>query len=140
MERYLDISRMLSLMRRRDTLKSKYPLHSEKEYKLLCGSMQTLKDVCLRKMIEETINKYNWYCAGLEKGDPSTFGNRVHINNDEVEIVYLPGSYDSEYGVIFKKTGDFGVYRFSVFDDGETRGTYYRCDALFKDRKFLGIA
>ena len=61
-------------------------------------------------------------------------------NNDEVEIVCVDGSFDSEYGITFKKTGEFGVYKFSVFDDGETRGTYYRSDALFKNRELLGFA
>ena len=139
-ERYLEIGRMLVFLRRRDVAKSEIPLHNEKEYILLCGSMQTLKNVRLYKMIDETMKRYNWYCTGLEKNVHSISGYRVGFNNDEIEIVYLTGSWDNEWGIVFKKTGDFGVHKFSVYDDGETRGSYYRSDAQFKNRELLGFA
>ncbi len=100
--------------------------------------MQTLKNVRLYKMIEETINKFKWYCAGLEKGDPSNQGRHLPFNNDEVEIVDFAHFIEIGYGIVFKKTGDFGVYSCFVSDDGESRGAYYRSDAQFKNREFLG--
>lgn len=145
-DRYLDISRMLVFLRRRDTIKSTIPVHTEKEYKLLCSGMQTLKNVRLYKMIDETMNKYHWYCDGLEKNDPSISGNRIGFENDEIKIVYLPESWSGKWGIVFKKTGEFGVCKFSVSGDGEASGlyktsfSYYRSDALFENHELVGFA
>ena len=135
-ERYQEISRMLIFMRRRDEFKSKYPVHDEKEHKVLRDRMRAVKDRRFRERIEDTMGRFYWYRAGLEKGDPSSVGVR-NFENDDLEIFHLPSLPDNEYGIVFKKTGEFGVYGFHVFDDGKISYSYYRSDAQFNERHVL---
>jgi hypothetical protein len=135
-DRYHEISRMLVFMRRRDEFKSKYPVHDAKEHKILCERMQAVKDRSFRERIENTMARFYSYRAGLEKGDPSSLAV-TNFENADVEIFHLPSVPDNEYGIVFKKTGQFGVYGFHVFDDGKISYSYYRSDALFKERHVL---
>jgi hypothetical protein len=54
-----------------------------------------------------------------------------------VEIIHLPSLPDNEYGITFKKTDEFGVYSFHVFNTGEISDSYYRSDVQFNERNFL---
>jgi hypothetical protein len=135
-ERYHDISRMLVFMRRRDEFASKYAVHDEKERKVLYDCMQAEKDRRFRARIEDVIRRFYAYRAGLEKGDPSMFGV-TNFEDTDVEVIRLPSLVDIEYGITFKKTNEFGIYSFYVFDNGKITHDYYRSDAFFKEREFL---
>lgn len=134
-ERYHEISRMLVFMRPHDEFNSKYAVHDEKERKVLYDRMQAEKDRRFRARIEDAIGSYRAYQAGLEKAELSTFG--VTFEDAEVEVIHLPSLPANEYGITFKKTNEFGIYGFYVFDDGKITYHYCRSDACFKERKFL---
>lgn len=133
---------MLVFMRRRRELHPNDPIHSEKEYEILCKCMQREKDCRLRKRIEDAIRRFYSYRAGLEKGDPafleSAFqGKETSFVDAEVELRRLQHLTDIEYGIVFKKTDEFGVFSFCVIDSGKTIYTYYRSDFEFKERHVL---
>lgn len=135
-ERYHEISRMLIFMRRRNEFKSKYPIHDEKERNILHDRMRAEKDGRFRDRIEQAIRRFHAYQAGLERGDPSAFPV-ASFEDAEVEITHLPSLVDNEFGISFKKTGEFGVYSFYVFDTGKIMRSFYRSDALFSERNCL---
>jgi hypothetical protein len=133
-ERYQEVSRMLVFMRRRQNLAGVGPVHDAKEEKILRNCMGRDKDRKFRQRIEDAIRRFYAYRAGLEKGDPTTFAAATY-EDAEVQIIRLPSLPDNEYGITFKKTDEFGVYSFHVFDTGEVSYSYYRSDALFNERK-----
>lgn len=135
-ERYHEISRMLIFMRRREEFKSKYPVHDENEHKVLIDRMRAEKDRRFRERIEDAMGRFYWYRAGLEEGEPSRLGV-TNFANDEFDIFRLTNVLDNEYGIVFKKTGEFGVYGFHVFDKGKIIYNYYRSDAQFNERHVL---
>jgi hypothetical protein len=136
-ERYREVSGMLVFMRRRQEFSADIPVHDAREAEVLYRCMQREKDRRFRERVEAAIGRFYAYRAGLEKGDPSTF--RVPDFEDaEVEVIHLPSIPDNEYGIAFKKTSEFAVYSFHVFDSGKVSYSYYRSDATFKERKALG--
>lgn len=135
-ERYHEISRMLVFMRRRQEFSAHVPVHDAREADVLQRSMQREKDRRFRERIEAAIGRFYAYRAGLEKGDPSTFGI-TNFNDAEVEVIHLPSMVDIEYGLAFKTTEEFGIYSFYVHDDGRISYSYYRSDFTFKERKNL---
>jgi hypothetical protein len=135
-ERYHEISRMLVFMRRRQEFSANVPVHDAREREVLYDCMQREKDRRFRERIEDAIRRLYAYRAGLEKGDPTTFGV-TSFEDAEVEVIHLPSLSDNEYGIAFKKTGEFGVYGFHVFDSGKIMRSYYRSDAAFNERKSL---
>jgi hypothetical protein len=61
----------------------------------------------------------------------------TNFEDTDVEVIRLPSLVDIEYGITFKKTNEFGIYSFYVFDNGKITHHYYRSDAFFKEREFL---
>jgi hypothetical protein len=135
-ERYHEVSRILVFMRRRQEFSADVPVHDAREREVLNDCMQREKDRRFRERIEDAIRRFYAFRAGLEKGDPTTFGV-TDFEDAEVEVIHLPSLPDNEYGITFKKTGEFGVYGFHVFDSGKIMYSYYRSDAPFKERKSL---
>jgi hypothetical protein len=135
-DRYHEVSRMLVFMRRRRDFAANIPVHDAKEEKILHDFMGREKDRRFRKRIEDAIRHFYTYRAGLEKGDPNTFGE-TNFEDAEVAIIHLPSFPDNEYGIAFKKTGEYGVYSFHVFDSGKISYTYCRSNSVFQDRKYL---
>jgi hypothetical protein len=130
------VSSMLVFMRRRENLPGVGPVHDAKEEMILHDCMRRDKDRKFRQRIEETIRRLYAYRSGLEKADPTTSAVASY-EDDEVEIIHLPSLADNEYGITFKKSDEFGIYSFHVFDTGEVSHSYYRSDVLFNKRAFL---
>ncbi len=136
-ERYHEISRMLVFMRRRQEFSAKVPVHDAKERDVLYECMRREKDHRFRERIEDAIRRFYAFRAGLEKGDPTTCGIS-NFEDAEVAIIHLPSLPDNEYGITFKKTDEYGVYGFHVFDDSlKISYSYYRSDFMFKERHYL---
>jgi hypothetical protein len=51
----------------------------------------------------------------------------------------LPSFADQRYGICVKKTNEYGIYSFFVFDDGRTRHAFYRSDAEFETEEPLKV-
>jgi hypothetical protein len=135
-DRYHEVSRMLVFMRRRRDFAANIPVHDAKEENVLHECMGREMDRRFRKRIEDAIRRFYAYRAGLEKGDSSTFGV-TNFEDAEVVIIHLPSLPDNEYGIAFKKTDEYGVYSFHVFDSGEISYTYCRSNSMFQERKYL---
>jgi hypothetical protein len=136
-ERYHEISRMLVFMRRRLEFSAKGPVHDAKERDVLYECMRREKDHRFRKRIEDAIRRFYAFRAGLEKGDPATCGI-TNFEDAEVEVIHLPSLVDNEYGITFKKTDEYAVYSFHVFDDSlKISYSYFRTDLMFKERHYL---
>jgi len=135
-ERYHEISRMLVFMRRRQEFSAKVPVHDEQEFQVLRNSMQRKQDRIFRDRIDDAMQRYYAYKAGLEAGGLGAFGE-TNFEDAEAGIVHLPSLPDNEYGITFKKTGEFGVYSFHVPDSGKISYSYCRSDLMFKERRYL---
>ena len=135
-DRYQEVSRMLVFMRRRRDFAADIPVHDKEEEKVLRECMGRERDRRFLKRIESALKRFYAYQSGLQMGDPKTFGV-ANFEDAEVVIVPLPSLPDNEYGIAFKKTDEYGVYSFHVFDSGETSHTYCRSNSMFQDRKYL---
>jgi hypothetical protein len=135
-ERYLEVSRMLVFMRLRDEFKAKYPVHEEKEHSVLLNTMRREKDRRFRKRIEDAIVRFYAYRAGFQDASPSASGV-TDFEDAEVVVCRLESLGDIQYGIVFKKTEEYGVYSFFVHDDGHITHSYSRSDRAFSERASL---
>ncbi|MCW6507081.1 hypothetical protein [Lichenifustis flavocetrariae] len=142
-ERYLEIGRMLVLMKNRSEIDvvRRRPSHDEKEHKVLLDTVRKVKDRRFRARIEDAMRRCWAYRQGFGagKGEPYA-GLHETFSDAEVEVFQIPYglSPDNETGIAFKKTDEYGVY--STFHDDQhdkTYESYYRTDAAFKARQSL---
>jgi hypothetical protein len=59
-------------------------------------------------------------------------GNSKNLNNDLYEVVNLPHFAENRYGVHFKRTSEYGIYSFYLFEDGRQSHSFYRSNATFE--------
>ena len=63
--------------------------------------------------------------------------NERNLNNDFYTIIDLPHFAENRYGVHLKRTNQFGIYSFFVFDDGRISYNYYLSDPNFQQEQRL---
>ena len=97
----------------------------EKEIAHLTEYAQRVADTQLRLRLERALDDAAMRSAG--SGDASR-----DFNNDFYLVRSLRHFPDDRYGIHIKRTNEFGIYSFYVFDDGESRHSYYRSDPTFQ--------
>lgn len=137
-ERYLDIGRMLVSMKNRSEIEAvrSRPLHDEKEHKVLLDTVRKVKDARFKARIEDALRRCWSYRQGFDAGKGEPYAGLYETYSDgEVEVWQLLGpTPESETGIYFKKTDEYGVYGFFAADDDKTYRFFYRSDATFKVR------
>lgn len=93
----------------------------EKELAHLTEYVQRIEDTKLRIRIERAMDD----SAMARNGDAR------NLNNYFYSIIDLPHIVENRYGVHLKRTNEFGIYSFFVFDDGRTSYCFYRSDPTF---------
>lgn len=98
-----------------------------KELAHLTKYVQRIEDTKLRLRIERAMDDN----AMARREDAR------NLNNDCYSIVDLPHFAENSYGVHLKRTNEFGIYSFFVFDDGRIHYIYYRSDPTFAQEQEL---
>ena len=132
-DRYLEVTRMLLVLRRRHPYLRDKPLFEEREAKAFEDNMRGHLDRRLRARIEGAMQLYCVHRSGLEKGVSEAYPNeRPVFRNVEVEVFDLPHMGDEgRYGVAFTETGECGAYGYFVFEDGRVHRSYYASEKGF---------
>jgi hypothetical protein len=98
-----------------------------KELTHLAEYVQRIEDTKIRLRIERAMDDN----AMARREDAR------NLNNDYYSIVDLPHFAENRYGVHLKRTNEFGIYSFFVFDDGRIHYSYYRSDPTFTQEQPL---
>ena len=137
-DRYLEVTRMLLLLRRRDPYLKDKPLFEEREVKAFEENFRRHLDRRLRKRLEDAIRLYYAWRAGWDGATQDPFST-LHkpFRSAEVEVTPLESMADHQFGISFPKTDEHGVYSFFVFDDGRVHHSYDASDAAYGARRPL---
>ena len=137
-DRYLEVTRMLLLLRRRDPYLRDKSLFEERETKAFEDNLRRHLDRRLRKQLEEAMRIYYAYRAGWEAAtqDPWSAINQ-DFRSAELIVTPLQSMMDHQFGITFPKTNEHGVYSFFVFDDGRVHNSYDASDAAYGSRRSL---
>jgi hypothetical protein len=100
---------------------------SDKEMAHLVKYVQRIEDTKLRLRIEQAMDH-----NALARRDDAR-----NLNNDFYAIIDLPHFAENRYGVHLKRTNEFGIYSFFVFDDGRISYSFYRSDPTFQQEQGL---
>ncbi len=141
-ERYLDIGRMLVIMKNRSKIDAvrRRPLHDEHEHKVLLDNMRGERDRRFRARIKDALERFYAYRQGFGAGKDDYFAGLYETFSDanlEVFRIHRDLSPENETGVVFKKTDEYGIYSSFTHDDGHVTESYYRTDKHFGKREHL---
>ena len=100
---------------------------SDEELAYLVKYVRRIEDTKLRLRIERAMDDY-----ALARRDDAR-----NLDNDFLRIVDLPGMAENRYGVHLKRTNEFAIYSFFVFDDGRIHRTFYRSDPTYQKEEPL---
>ena len=101
----------------------------EKELAHLSKYVQQIEDTKLRLRIDRAVEIY--YGRRDEETDL--------LENDFYSIRPLRHFAENRYGIHLKRTGEFAIYSFFVFDDGKISYSYYRSDPTFEQELRLDV-
>ena len=99
----------------------------DEELAHLTKYIQRIEDTKLRLLIDRAMEFYYRVC----RDDVRNF------DNDFYSITSLPYFAENRYGVHLKRTNEFAIYSFFVFDDGRTSDSSYRSDPTFEQEGFM---
>lgn len=100
---------------------------SDKELTHLSEYVQRIEDTKLRLRIEQAVDAYN-----ARRDEQSGI-----LDNDFYSIRPLRHFAENRYGIYLKRTNEFAIYSFFMFDDGRTHYSYYRSDPTFEQEGHL---
>ena len=102
---------------------------NEKELEHLSKYVQQIEDTKLRFRIDRAVEIY--------------YGRRDEetelLENDFYSIRPLRHFAENRYGIHLKRTGEFAIYSFFVFDNGKISYSYYRSDPTFEQELRLDV-
>jgi hypothetical protein len=99
----------------------------EKELAHLTEYVKRIEDTKLRLRMERAID---------DNAMARTEDAR-NLNNDFYSIIDLPHLVENRYGVHLKRTNEFGIYSFFVFDDGRISRNFYTSNPNFTEERLL---
>jgi hypothetical protein len=100
---------------------------SDKELAHLTEYVHRIEDTKLKLRIEQAMDHNAW----ARRDDAR------NLDNDFYAIIDLPHFAENRYGVHLKRTNEFGIYSFFVFDDGRISYSFYRSDPTFQQERPL---
>ena len=115
------------------------PLFDEAEAETLRREMRDVRDGSLAARVDEALQRYWAFNAGLQEVTQDVFSERDY----DAAGVWV-GRIDRDtfgailHGVVLKRSGETAVYSRGV-GDGPSITTYYRSDARFGDRQMLSV-
>ncbi len=102
---------------------------SDEELEHLSKYVQRIGDTKLRLRIDKAVEAY------YSRRDEQT----GLLDNDFYSVQPLHHFAENRYGIQIKRTGEFAIYSFFVFDDGRTSYSYYRSDPTFQQEQRLDV-
>ncbi len=102
---------------------------SDEELAHLSKYVQRIEDTKLRLRIDQAVEAY------FARRDEH---NGLH-DNDFYSVRPLHHFAENRYGIHLKRTGEFAIYSFFMFDDGRTSYSYYRSDPTFEHELRLDV-
>lgn len=138
-DRYLEVSRMLMYLRRRDRVDAGTPLFDQRERDAQARFRRRRMDGALRQRIDEAMRLAMAYRRGVEVGGGSD-PHRYEDNEYEVFVTVPRAWHDTEWAVVCRDSGEVGVT--TVVDaGGDLRHRfYYRSDARLLIREELDLS
>ncbi|OYW53048.1 MAG: hypothetical protein B7Y80_19010 [Hyphomicrobium sp. 32-62-53] len=100
---------------------------SEEELAHLTKYVRKIEDTKLRLRIEQAVDAYYAW-----RDDQTGI-----LNNDFYSVHPLHHFAETRYGIHLKRTNEFAIYAFFMFDDGRTSHSYYRSDPTFEKEEDL---
>lgn len=100
---------------------------SNEELTHLAEYVHRIEDTKLKLRIEQAMDHNAW----ARRDDAR------NLDNDFYAIIDLPHIAENRYGVHLKRTNEFGIYSFFVFDDGRISYSFYRSDPTFQQKRLL---
>jgi hypothetical protein len=100
---------------------------SDEELTHLVNYVQQIEDTKLQLRIERAMDD-----NALARGDDAR-----NLDNDFYRIVDLPHVAENRYGIHLKRTNEFAIYSFFVFDDGRISYSFYRSEPTFQKEEPL---
>ncbi|MFZ3034437.1 MAG: hypothetical protein WA138_10540 [Parvibaculum sp.] len=130
---------MILLPRLLDTDHSPIRLFTEEEFEILRKTTRRCKDRAFKHRIVQAVDRYHALQRAIDRyGSKEAREQMNPLDDSDVEVFRLP--YDgpeNELGIVFKQTGDCGVYGTFHHDDGKISKSYYRSDKAFQKRDYL---
>ena len=138
-DRYNDVTNMLIFLNRRYHGEQVKSLFDERQEKALRETIRRVKDANMVRRIKAAMGQFYAYRSGFERDGNSAFGVELIYSDAEVEVFKLPHTpgIEIDYGVIFKKTDEQGIYSFAVVDGNKTYHSYARSDRTFETRQHM---
>lgn len=102
---------------------------SDDELAHLSKYVQRIEDTKLRLRIDQAVETY--YAWRNEQTGL--------LDNDFYSVRPLHHFAENRYGIHLKRTGEFAIYSFFMFDDGRTSYSYYRSDPTFEQEQRLHV-
>jgi hypothetical protein len=128
--RYLDISKMLTLLSIEDKSYDIYPF-SDRDEEVLCRVIDTKKNPALRQHIDNAMGRFYAYQQDYEK-------LRHNFEDRDYSVIYIPHFAETRYGITVKADGQYGIY--SMFFGGDkTFPNYYAADDCFDEKHSLWL-
>ncbi len=122
-DRYLDICRMLMLLRRRAEFKPCNPLFDDRERAAWERFRREAHDRRLRRRVDEALLSYRAHCSGYREASGRTFAGRTY-EGEGVQVNEVRDFVGTNVDLVF---GDGQRARVS-YADGVWRPSYYRVD------------
>ncbi|MER8965660.1 hypothetical protein NKI25_08035 [Mesorhizobium sp. M0808] len=138
-ERYLEISKMMLLPRLLDRDHSPFRLFTEEEFQILRKTERRCKDRTFKDHIVQAVARYYALQGAIDRyGSKEAREQRNSLDDIDIEVFRLPyDGAENELGIIFKKTGEYGVYGTFHHDDAKISESFYRSDTVFQKRDYL---
>jgi hypothetical protein len=128
-DRYVDISKFLILNRRNASRR----LYNDEEVMVFQRNMKKQKALRLKGFLKEALERLHRHWRSIK--DETGNWNTEQYDDLEFHVsrLVLWNTPESAYGIVCKKTGEYGVYTLFVGDDGKSYETYYRSDEGFSE-------
>lgn len=138
-ERYLDLSKMILLPQLLDTNHSSFRLFTKEEFEILLKTMRRCKDKAFEQRIKMAIERYYALQRAIDSHGSEEMRELSNpLDDADIKVFRLPyRPPENELGIVFKQTGESGVYATFHYDNGKVSESYYRSDEAFQKRDYL---